>query len=208
MKHPGLILIGAGGHAGACVDVVERLGTYSIKGLVGVEAEVGSIRWGYPVVAFDGDLNKLSKSCRFALIATGQIGSAENRKRLYYLALASRFKLPAIVSPLAHVSRHAIIGAGTIVMHGAIINAGAKIGENCIINTRALLEHDAIVGDHCHISTAAVLNGGVHVGQGGFVGSCSVIKEGITLGRECVVGMGLSVRHSLPDNTRFIDKKV
>ena len=49
---------------------------------------------------------------------------------------------------------------GTIVMHHALVNAGAKVGANCIINTKALIEHDAVVEDHCHIATAAIVNGG------------------------------------------------
>jgi len=35
-------------------------------------------------------------------------------------------RLPVVVSPLAYISKHAKIGAGTIIMHYALINAGAK----------------------------------------------------------------------------------
>ena len=126
------------------------------------------------------------------------------RIRLYQQAIQLGFSLPDIIAPTAHVSCHATIGAGTIVMHGAIVNAGARVGKNCIINTRALVEHDAIVEDHCHISTGAILNGSVYIGAGSFVGSGCVIKDGITLGKSCVVGMGLCVRHNQADNTRFV----
>lgn len=204
MSKPGLILVGAGGHAHACIDVIEQHGHYRIAGLVGMPEEVNSRGLGYSVIASDRDLPELAKAYRYALVTVGQIGSAENRMRLYRLTVELGFQLPAIVSPLAHVSRHATIGAGTIVMHGAIVNVGARLGDNCIVNTRALVEHDATIEDHCHISTGAILNGNTHIGAGSFVGSGSIIKEGVVLGRACVVGMGLTVRHDHPDGVRFV----
>lgn len=204
MSKPGLLLIGSGGHARACIDVIEQQGCYQVAGLVGMREEMHIQHFGYHVIATDEDLPQLVKLYQYVLIAVGQIRSPDSRLRLYQQATSLGFQLPTIVSPSAHVSRHASLGAGTIVMHGAIVNAGASVGENCIINTRALVEHDATVHDHCHISTGAILNGGCVVGSGSFVGSGSVIKEGITLGKRSFVGMSLSVRHKQADCTRFM----
>lgn len=204
MSKPKIILIGAGGHAHACIDVIEQHGQYQIVGLVGMAKEMHTRHFGYSVIATDGDLPQLAKDYQYALITVGQIQTPDHRMRLYQQATELGFQLPAIITPGAHVSRHATIGSGTIVMHGAIVNAGTRVGNNCIINTRALLEHDATVQDHCHISTGAILNGDVHIGAGSFVGSGSVIKEGITLGQRCVVGMGSSVRHNQVDQARFV----
>lgn len=204
MIQPRLILIGAGGHAHACIDVIEQQGHYQIAGLVGMPEEVHTQHLGHTVIATDDKLLQLAENYQYALITVGQILSPDNRIRLYQQAIKFGFQLPAIIAPTAHVSRHATIGSGTIVMHGAIVNAGARVGSNCIINTRALIEHDASVDDHCHISTGAILNGNVKIGAGSFVGSCSVIKENVSLGKRCIVGMGLSVRHSCVDHVRFL----
>ena len=204
MSKPPLILIGAGGHAHACIDVIEQHGQYRIAGLVGMHEEMHVRHFGYSVIATDNDLPQLVKEYQYAFITLGQIQSPDNRIRLYRQATELGFQLPVIIAPTAHVSRYATVGAGTIVMHGAIVNAGARVGINCIINTRSLLEHDATVEDHCHISTGAIVNGDVGIGAGSFVGSGSVIKEGVTLGEGCVVGMGLSVRHSQSNHTRFV----
>ena len=82
---------------------------------------------------------------------------------------------------LAHVSRHAYIGDGTIVMHRVIVNSGARIGKNCILNTGSLLEHDVRVGDHTHVSTSTVINGDAWIGSGCFVGSHATIIQGLRL---------------------------
>jgi sugar O-acyltransferase (sialic acid O-acetyltransferase NeuD family) len=204
MNKPGLILIGAGGHARACIDVIEQQGEFSIVGLVGMSAETGATHMGYAVIGADDDLPRLAGRSRNALIVVGHIRSADARIRLHDLALKLGFVLPAIVAPTAYVSNHASIGAGTIVMHGAIVNAGAKVGNNCIINSRALIEHDANVGSHCHVSTGAILNGNATLGAGGFVGSGSVIREGVSIGERCLVGMGVIVRHDQADGARVV----
>jgi sugar O-acyltransferase (sialic acid O-acetyltransferase NeuD family) len=207
MTKPSLILIGAGGHSRSCIDVIEQQGCYEIAGLVGLPEQQNTQVLGYSVLGTDSDLAELAKCYHYALITVGQIKAADQRIRLYEQALQHGFQLPTIIAPTAYVSRHTKVGAGSIVMHGAIINSGATVGNNCIINTRALLEHDAIVGDHSHISTGTILNGEATVGSGCFIGSGSVIKEGIAIGKGCLVGFGLTVRHNLSDNTRYIGQR-
>ena len=205
MAKPELILIGAGGHARSCIDVIEQEGCFQIAGLVGLseQKDIKCTYYDYSVIGSDKDLCKLAKLYRYALIAVGQIQTSEQRILLYQKALKLGFQLPTIIAPTAHVSRHSSIGYGTIIMHSAIVNAGARIGNNCIINSRSLIEHDAKVEDHCHISTGAIINGGVSVGSGSFIGSGSIIKQGVTIGRECQVGMGLGVRHDMVNYSQF-----
>ena len=204
IKHS-IILIGAGGHARSCIDVIEQQGKYQIAGLIGMPYEVDTKHLGYAVIGTDNDLPELAKAYQYALITVGQIQTAEHRIRLFQQAIQLGFQLPIIIAPTAYVSRHATLGDGSIVMHGSIVNSGVIVGNNCIINTRALIEHDATVEDHCHISTGAILNGDVTVGTGSFIGSGSVIKQGIVIEKSCLVGMGLTVRHNLSNDSRFTD---
>jgi len=204
MTRNNLILIGAGGHARSCIDVVEQEGNFKIIGLVGIESELGSKVNGYEVIATDKDLSTLIHRAQFALIALGQISSPDARVNLLQRALKAGFELASVVSPSAYVSPSAQIGKGTVVMHGAIINSGVKVGSNCIINSRALLEHDTQVSDNCHISTGAILNGGVIVDEGCFIGSGTIVKEGVSIGKRSIVGMGSLLRANLNANSRFL----
>ena len=196
-----ILLLGAGGHARSCIDVIEEQGLYQIVGLIGVESERGASVFGYPVLGTDAELPELLKRYDAGLVTIGQIKDFEPRIQLFEQLFESGRAQPPIISPHAHVSRHAVVGDGTIVLHGAIVNAGASVGRNCIINSLAIVEHDAAVGDHCHISTGARLNSSVVIGEGSFVGSGVTIKQGVRIGRHCVVGMGLSVRRDCPDGT-------
>jgi len=204
MSKSDLLVIGAGGHAHACIDVIEQHGRYRIAGLIGKADELHDQHLGYSVIATDDDLPQLSNNYQNIFITIGQISSPEVRIKLYQSVVDLGFLLPTIISPRAYVSKHSTIGKGTIVMHDAVINAGARVGSNCIINTNAMIEHDAIIEDHCHISTGVIANGGVHVGMGSFLGSRSVIREGVSIGQRSLIGMGVVVRHNQPDLTRYI----
>ena len=191
-KEP-ILLLGAGGHARACIDVIEQEGHYLVKGLTGLFNEIGSRILDYPVLGTDEDLPVLLKDCRNVLIAIGQIETPEPRMRLFKLLQQFDCVLPVIVSPNAYVSPHANLKAGTIIMHGSVVNAGAKVGKNCIVNSQSLIEHDVVIEDHCHIATAAKINGGVYIGQGTFIGSNSSVRQCLKIGERCIIGMGQQV---------------
>lgn len=173
---PTLLLIGGGGHCASCIDVIEQEDKFTIAGIVDKGIAGGSLL-GYPVLGNDDNLPELRSSYDFALITIGQIKSPSIRVRLFELAKSHGYIFPTVLSPRAYVSRHALIGEGTIIMHDALVNSRAVIGRNCIINTKALVEHDAVVEDNCHISTSAIINGGTVVRNGTFVGSNAVTIE-------------------------------
>lgn len=203
MNRP-ILLIGAGGHARACIDVVEQEARFSIAGVSGMPEEVGTRILGYPVVGTDAELPTLVSLHQHVLIAVGQIKSPKIRMHLFETISQMNGVFPTIVSPRAYVSPHAVLGAGTIVMHGAVINAGAVVGRNCIINNMALIEHDAHIADHCHVSTGAIINGGASIGCGTFVGSGTVVREGVTIGDGCVLGMGQRIVRDCPNDCYLI----
>lgn len=198
-----IILIGSGGHARACIDVIEQEGRFVVAGLVGLPHEVGSRILGYPVLGTDADLPALLGDYAHALVTVGQIKSPELRVRLFTLLEKNNCSLPIVISPRAYVSPHASLGAGTIVMHGAVVNAGAAVGRNCIINSQSLVEHDVVIADHCHIATAAAINSGVYIGAGTFIGSGSSVRQCVKIGERCLIGMGQRVLADCEAETRI-----
>ena len=171
-----LIIIGSGGHALSCVDVIGLEGKFEIAGVV-LENTNACNELNLPILGTDEDLRSLFVSYKFAFLALGQIKSAQRRMELFWRLKTLGFTLPTIISPLAHVSANASVGEGSIVMHHALVNAGAKVGAACILNSKALIEHGARVGDFCHISTAAVVNGDCIVERGSFVGSNTHLRH-------------------------------
>jgi sugar O-acyltransferase (sialic acid O-acetyltransferase NeuD family) len=181
MSKPKILLVGAGGHCRACIDVVEQEGRFEIAGIVDRELSPAPELLGYTVIAADEALPRLRDEYAFALVTVGQVKSSRVRRQLFSVLKKAGFTLPSIVSPLAHVSPHAELGEGTIVMHGAIVNAGTRIGRNCILNSHSLVEHDTEIDDHCHISTGAIVNGNAKVGNNSFIGSGAVVIHGVSV---------------------------
>ena len=195
-----ILLIGAGGHARSCIDVLEEENQFEIAGLIEKGESISNESLGYPIIGTDDDLKVLRQQYKNALITVGQIKSPKIRIKLYQLLKELDFTLPVIVSSQAYVSKYAQIGEGTIIMHGVILNANAKIGNNCIINNRALIEHDAVIGDHCHIATGGIINGEVFVGNETFIGSGAITKQCISIGNNCIVSAGIVLKSDVEPN--------
>ncbi len=203
-----ILLLGAGGHARACIDVIEQEGRFQVAGLVGLPEEVGREVLGYPVLGSDDDLPALLGQYSAGIVVIGQIKTPVPRMTQFAHLRAYGLCVPVMVSPRAYVSRHASVGDGSFVLHGAVINASASVGENCIVNSLSLIEHDVLIEDHCHIATGARINSGVRIGEGSFIGSGSLIRQGVAIGRNCIIGMGQVVLKDCPDGTQLPQRRI
>jgi len=177
-----IILVGGGGHCKSVIDVIEQEKRYKIAGIVDKKERIGEHVLGYEVIGCDADLTSLFNQYKYAFITLGQIESCTLRKKLFRVLKDVGYTLPIVISPLAYVSKYAVIEEGSVVMHYACVNAAATVGKNCIINTKALIEHDSVIGNNCHIATAGVVNGGVSVADESFYGSNATSKEGVKVG--------------------------
>ncbi len=185
-----IILVGGGGHCKACIDVIEQQKQFRISGVIDIPDMIGKTIITYPIIGCDDDIPNLTEKYKYFLITIGQIKLSKIRQNIFNNLKSFNIFFLLVISPLAYVSPHSRIGNGTIVMHGAIVNAGADIGENCIINTHAIIEHDVRIENHCHISTTAVVNGGAYIGRNSFIGSKSMIREGVTIEKATVISAG------------------
>nr|WP_317403123.1 acetyltransferase [uncultured Helicobacter sp.] len=176
---PKILLIGGGGHARACIDVIEQENRFTIYGIIDSYALQNGINEvsGYPILGGDELLESLCNQTKSAFIALGQIKTHTHRMRIYQNLKAIGYNLPTIISPLAHIAKGVELKEGSIIMHHALVNTNAKIGTACIINSKALVEHDCVVNDFCHLSTASVINGSCHIGEGSFLGSNMILAH-------------------------------
>jgi len=200
----GLILIGGGGHCHACIDVIEREGKHRIAGILDHPDRRGEEVLGYEILGGDDQIPGLIKEGHAFLITLGQIQSPERRIAIFEQLQALGAELISVVSPLAHLSPHAEIGVGTIVMHQALVNAKARVGANCIINSQALVEHDAVIEDHCHVSTGAKINGNAKLGRESFVGSGAILFHEIQVGAGSLIAAGVVVRRNKPPQAKVL----
>jgi len=104
-----LILIGAGGHARSCIDVVEMQGIWHIHGILDIPEKVGALVMGYPVIGTDADIERYASKGFTFLNCLGQVGASPVRMRVAEMLQSLRAEEAVVVSPLAHVAKSASI---------------------------------------------------------------------------------------------------
>jgi len=193
-----VVLVGAGGHGRAVLDVVRAEGLLRPVAFVDDDPSTwdGTVL-GLPVWGGTGELRAAARrGVRGVVPAIG-----DNGRRRSIVSSLDRWGLrlaPAVTHPAACVAERALLGDGVVVFPGAIVNGGARIGIGAILNSACIVEHDCLVGEFAHIAPGAYLGGGVLVGDGALVGIGSRAGPGLTIGEGATLGMGAVLTRSVP----------
>ncbi|MFY0255865.1 acetyltransferase [Chitinophaga sp. 30R24] len=179
-----MYLYGASGHAKVIIEILQSQGIL-VEGLFDDNPDIRQL-WEYAVTAFaDVGIQEMIVS----------IGNNAIRKKV---AASLPVLFGRALHQRANISPTATIGAGTVVMAGATLNADVNVGRHCIINTNASVDHDCVLEDYVHISPNAALCGNVTIGEGAHIGAGAVVIPGVTIGRWAVIGAGAVVTRDIP----------
>lgn len=121
------------------------------------------------------------------------IGNCAIRWEKHQSLMAAGAPLVTVIHPAATVSRGARLGAGTIVMAGAVVSVDAVVGQASIINNGATVDHDCRLADAVHICPGAHLSGNVEVGRCSWVGVGATVRQGVRIGERAMLGAGAVV---------------
>lgn len=192
---PAILVLGAGGHGKAVLDLVLAHGGWRAAGVVDAAPKAATLL-GVPVLGDELLLPGLAQSG----IGHAHPAIGNNAQRIAAAARlrAAGFALPALLHPAAILGHGAVIGEGVAVLARAVIGPEAQIGRLALVNTGAIVEHDSIVGEAAHIAPGAVLAGGVRIGAGAMVGAGAVIRPGVTIGAGAIIGAGAAVLADVP----------
>jgi len=196
-----IVVYGAGGHARAVLELMERSAINPIVGIVDDNPELWNTKIdGISVV---GNIEKLGHLIKVLHARRAAIAVGDNvlRKKFGDHARSLGLRLPVLVHPAAYVSPKAQLGDGTVVMAGAVVGAHARIGELGIVNTRASVDHDCCLGDAVHIAPGVTLAGNVTVGNHTLVGVGACVLPGLCIGDNAIVGAGSTVIRDVPSDT-------
>lgn len=196
-----VVLIGGGNQAHYCIDIIEREEKYNIVGIIDSVQEIGSIRFGYPVLGRQTEIDKLSKLYN---IECGVITIGDNWSRhLVYSDITNRmpdFEFVNAIHPSVIIGNGVTIGKGVVAMAGVIFNPKASIGNFTFFATGAQVEHDCIISDYSSISAGSLTGGHVHIGKFAALTLGVVVLDRLSIGENTVVGAGSVVIKSLPAN--------
>lgn len=91
------------------------------------------------------------------------------------------YPMPTLIHPRAYVADSAIVGAGTMIMAGAIVDVGAYVAEATVLWPGACVNHNAHIGTNTFISPSATVCGAAMVGRHTFVGAGAVVVDHVTV---------------------------
>lgn len=191
LERKDIVIFGTGGHARVVHDIALDCAVFNVVGFVAPRA--GGEFCGLPVF---GDDSLASSRCRRGIIAIG-----DNHLRMKVagdvLRRDASFEFVTLMHPSAQCLRDVAIGAGSVVMPGALLNSAVRVGAHCILNTGCSVDHDGVIEDFASIAPGAVLGGGVKVGRGSAVALGAKVIHGMTIGADSVVGAGALVLHDV-----------
>lgn len=196
-----VIIVGGGGHAKMCIDVIRQQQVLQIAGILDDGIEEGEEILGVAVL---GPLTRLEElreqGIAFAINGIGAVTNHPFRSEVFERIKNAGFALPNIVHPNATVEPSAMLGEGNQIMAGAIVGSAVEIGDNCIINSGSVVSHDSVLGSNVHVAPGALLAGGVTVGDDTLIGMGATVFLGVNIGARVVVVNGQHVFNDVKSN--------
>jgi len=191
-KENDLVIIGIGGHAGMCIDILRQESQYNIVGYVD-DNVTNDEKYGLKYLGNLSSIEEFAKNglCHVVL-GIGFVGNLKKREKIYNY-LTSFIKVPTIIHKSAIVEPSAQIDEGCQIMAGAIIGSNVLIGKNCIINSGVIVSHNSEISDGSHLTPGATLAGHVKIGKRVTVGMCATIYIGLEISDDHIIMNGKSV---------------
>jgi len=106
-----------------------------------------------------------------------------------------------IAHPSAVIEKDVIIGEGSQIMAGTILNTHVIIGQQCIINTKCSVDHECYLADGVEIGPGATLCGLVSVKKNGWICAGATVLPRLTIGEDAIVGAGAVVIQDVLENS-------
>ena len=189
---------GASGHGKVVADILQCCGI-RVAGFIDDVLPAGQRLLGEIAVAGSGEWLRARARDSSVAVALGIGTNNHARARVADQLSRAGIQLVTAVHPRATVAESAEIGAGSVIMAGAVVNADVRIGEGVVINSAAVIEHDAVIEDFVFIAPHATIAGGARVGKLSLVGIGAAVLPMVIVGSETIVGAGAVVARDLPD---------
>lgn len=194
-----------GGHARVVIDAVRREGFHEIAGLINQDGSAAIVD-GVQVVGSNEDfMTRVGElSVTGAVVALGDNAVRDS----LFPKIEAHLELITIRHPFTAIAAGTEIGAGTVILAGAVINPGTRIGKGSIVNTRSSVDHDCRVGDFVHLCPGSTVCGHVEIGNRAWIGAGSTVSDHLTIGKAAFVLVGSTVTKPVPDNARAAGNRI
>lgn len=190
-----LAILGASGHGKVVADCAELCGWKEVSFFDDAWPSK-QVNGHWSILGNTADLLRRISEFDGVLVAIGN-NAIRNTKLRSLLNAGAR--VPVLLHPSSVVSRYALLGAGSVVFAGAVVNVDCRIGTGAIINTGSTVDHDCVLGNAVHVSPGVHLAGGVWIGDRSWVGIGSSVRQLVRIGADVMIGAGSAVVSDIAD---------
>ena len=202
VKQPAII-IGGGGHAKVVADVLKLQGVH-IVGFTDVDGVGRPLATTLPYLGDDAIIYQYRTDEVLLFNGLGSIRNTSARRKIYEIFSTQEYRFGICIHPTAIIACDVVIGDGSQIMAGSVIQPGSKIGRNVVINTRTSIDHDCEIGDHVHVAPGVTLSGEVKIATGAHIGTGATVIQGINIGTNSMIGAGAVVVSDVADDSKVI----
>tara|TARA_Y100001954_G_C15686427_1_gene540483 strand:+ start:217 stop:849 length:633 start_codon:yes stop_codon:yes gene_type:complete len=200
-EKPGkLAVVGTGGHAQVVFDTALQTGWSEIV-FFDEKPQDSCKKTSFNCSGSFNDLIKSKDQFDGVIVA---IGDNEIRLKKTKLLINANAQSINLVHPRSYVANNVIIGKGSVVFAGSVVQPNSRLGIANIINSTASVDHDCEFGDGVHICPGAHIAGNVKIGDECMVGVGSSIINGINLGEKSKIGAGSVVIRNVTKSTTVV----
>ncbi len=198
-----LILVAASGLAREVLAIEAAAGRFDQVLLVDDDPALwGRTVGGRPVV---GGVDLVLEFEDYHVLVCAGRGSARRSivERLLTMGI-HRDRFTQTVHPQVDVPKGCVVGAGSIVLAGAVLTADVQVGEHVVVMPNVTLTHDDVLEDYATVCAGASLGGGVRVCAEAYIGMNAAVRENLTVGAGATLGMGAVLLEELPSHETWV----
>jgi sugar O-acyltransferase (sialic acid O-acetyltransferase NeuD family) len=155
------------------------------------------------------DINEISKLYDMSevkiILAVGYNNINQDREALFKRLLGLGFSIETYIHKNASVHADRI-GAGCIILPGAVVDPCCKIGSNSVIWSNVVCAHHSDVGNNCWLATGAILSGESTIKKNTFLGVSSIILNKVIVAEYNIIGAGAMIMKNTKPNEVYLSK--
>jgi len=193
-----ILVIGDTNFTKVVIDIIEDEGEFEIFGVIDC-LNFGKEFLNHNVVGTKEDIPRIIREND---IYGGVLAIDNNwmRKVIYdrVMAICGNFNFITSIHPTAVVGKNVIIGRGSILMAGVVVNSDAVINEFCLLKIQSSLGHEGVMEDYSSLSFGAITGGNLILGTFSKISFSTNVIENIKIGAHSFIGAGSLVLSDIP----------
>jgi sugar O-acyltransferase (sialic acid O-acetyltransferase NeuD family) len=148
--------------------------------------------------------NEFSPDMHRVIMAIGYNDLNRTRESMFNRLKTLGYGIEAYIHPDARVYTDQLIGEGSVVLPGAVIEPHARLGTNCMVWSNVTLAHHSFVDDNCWVAAGAVISGQAKVRRNTFLGVGCTVVDAITVDEFNIIGAGALIsRNTKPHSVHL-----